>query len=70
VLKKWETKLANCKVTPEAIWPIAKFLSKKGWTKGTICSSWSLKPIFYTIEKASIIADCLENLCRPHARFV
>jgi hypothetical protein len=23
-LERWETKLVNCKVTPQAIWPIAK----------------------------------------------
>jgi hypothetical protein len=29
-LERWETLLANCEVTPEAIFPIAKSLSKKG----------------------------------------
>jgi hypothetical protein len=28
--ERWETKLANCKVTPQAIRPIAKSLTKKG----------------------------------------
>jgi hypothetical protein len=25
----WETKLANCEITPQAIWPIAKSLTKR-----------------------------------------
>jgi hypothetical protein len=29
-LKRWETKLANCKFKPQAIWPIVEFLSKRG----------------------------------------
>jgi hypothetical protein len=29
-----ETKLPNCEVTPQAISPIAKSLTKWGWTKG------------------------------------
>jgi hypothetical protein len=29
-LERWETKLANCKVTPQAVWPIAKSVTKRG----------------------------------------
>jgi hypothetical protein len=32
-LERWETKLSNCKVTPQAIWPIAKSLTKRGGSK-------------------------------------
>jgi hypothetical protein len=38
----------------------------KGRTKGTVCNSWSLRPIFYPIDKASIIADCLDDQFRAH----
>jgi hypothetical protein len=29
ILERWETKLVICEVTPKAIWPIAKSLTKK-----------------------------------------
>jgi hypothetical protein len=29
-LEKWETKIANFEVTPQAIWPIAKSLANRG----------------------------------------
>jgi hypothetical protein len=29
-LERWGKKLANCEVTPQAIWPFAKSLTKKG----------------------------------------
>jgi hypothetical protein len=32
-LERWETRLANCEFTPQAIWPIAKSLSKRGGPK-------------------------------------
>jgi hypothetical protein len=32
-LESWETKSANCEVTPQAIWPIAKSLTKRGEPK-------------------------------------
>jgi hypothetical protein len=32
-LEIWETKLANCEVTPQAIRPIAKSLVKRGGPK-------------------------------------
>jgi hypothetical protein len=64
-VERWETKLANCEVTPQAIWPIAKS-SQKGVDQSTICNSWSLRPIFYPIDKANIIADCLDDQFRAH----
>jgi hypothetical protein len=33
VLGRWETELANCEVTPQAIWPIAKSITKRGGPK-------------------------------------
>jgi hypothetical protein len=29
-LERWQTDLANCEVTPETIWPIAKSFIKGG----------------------------------------
>jgi hypothetical protein len=34
-LEQWETKIENCEVTPQAIWPIAKSLKKRGGPKAT-----------------------------------
>lgn len=28
VLEQWETKIENCEVIPQAIWPIAKSITK------------------------------------------
>jgi hypothetical protein len=59
-LKRWETKLAHCKVTPQAIWPIAKPFSKSR-PRAPSAVFGPLGPTFHQIEKANIIADCLEN---------
>jgi hypothetical protein len=34
-LERWENKIENCEVTPQAIWPIAKSLTKRGEAKVT-----------------------------------
>jgi hypothetical protein len=64
--ERWETELANCEVTPQAIWPIAKPLTKRGGPKAPSSIHGSLGPIFYPIDKANIITDCLENQFRGH----
>jgi hypothetical protein len=46
-----------------AIWPILKFLTKKGGSKAI---HGSLGPIFYPLSKANIIANGLENQFRAH----
>jgi hypothetical protein len=59
-LERWETKIANTDVTPQAIWPIAKSLMKRDGAK---------KPFgvtFHLLEKANAIADCLENQFTLH----
>jgi hypothetical protein len=40
----------------------------QGWTKGINCYSWSLGPNFHPLEKAKVIADCLERQFTPHDR--
>jgi hypothetical protein len=32
-LERWETKVRNCEVTPQAVWPIAKSLTKNDGPK-------------------------------------
>jgi hypothetical protein len=65
-LERWETELANFGVTPQAIWPIAKSLSKSCGPNTTSAIHHPLGPIFYPNDKANIIADCLENQFRMH----
>jgi hypothetical protein len=65
-LERWETKIANCEVTPQGIWPIAKFLTKGGGPKAPSVIYDLTGPIFYPTGKAKIIADCLEKQFIPH----
>jgi hypothetical protein len=65
-LERWETKIENCEVTPNAIWPIAKSLTKRGGPKAPATIHGLLGPAFYPSEKANVIANCLETLFTPH----
>jgi hypothetical protein len=55
VPEKWETKLANCEVTHEAIWLTAKSLSKRGRPKAPSAQFM-----------LAMITDCLGNQFRAH----
>jgi hypothetical protein len=60
-LERWETKIGNCEVTPQAIWLIAKSLLRKDGPRApTIIHSPSGLE-FHPSEKANAIADCLEK---------
>jgi hypothetical protein len=65
-LERWATKLENCEVTPQAIWHIAKSLTKRGGPKALSAIHDPVCPIFYPVDKANITADCLENQFRAH----
>jgi hypothetical protein len=65
-LEIWETKLANCEVTPQAIWPIEISLAKSSWPKAPSEIHGPLGPIFYPIDKDNIITHCLEDQFRAH----
>jgi hypothetical protein len=56
-----ETQLANCKVTPQAIWLIAKPFTKRGGPKAPSAVHGALGPVFHPFDNANIIAECLEN---------
>jgi hypothetical protein len=64
--ERWETNLANSEFIPQTTWPIAKSLTKRGGPKAPPTFHGPLDPIFYPIDKAYIIALCLENLFRAH----
>jgi hypothetical protein len=51
--ERWETKLANCQVTTQAICPIAKSLPKSGGSKAPSAIHGPLGPIFYPVDKAN-----------------
>jgi hypothetical protein len=50
-LERWETKIENCEVTLQAIWPIAKSLTKRGEPKAPTVIRNPLGPAFHPIEK-------------------
>jgi hypothetical protein len=50
-LERWETKLGNCEVTPQAIWPIVKSLTKSGGPKAPSAIHGQLGSTFYPIDK-------------------
>jgi hypothetical protein len=52
-LERWETKLTNCEVASQAIWSIAKSLSKKGGPKAPSEIHGLLGPIFYPVDKVN-----------------
>jgi hypothetical protein len=65
-LEWWKTKIENCEVTPQAIWPIAKYLTKRREAKATTTIHGPLGPVFYPNKKANVIANYLENLFTQH----
>jgi hypothetical protein len=51
-LERWETKIGNTEVTPQAIWPIAKSLLKRDGTRAPIAIHGSSGLKFHPSEKA------------------
>jgi hypothetical protein len=48
------------------MWPIAKSLTKTGGPKAPYAIHGPLGPIFYPVNKANIIANCLEEQFTVH----
>jgi hypothetical protein len=65
-LEKWETKLANTKLTPPAIWPIARSLTNRDGPRAPAAIHGPLGLKYYPADKSNAIADCLENQFTPH----
>jgi hypothetical protein len=65
-LERWENKIANCEVTPQVIWPVAKSLMKRDGPRAPTAIHGSSGIKFHPLEKANAIADCLENLFALH----
>jgi hypothetical protein len=65
-LEPLETKVRKCDVTPQALWPVAKSLMKKEWTKALVAVHEPLGITYHLNEKANVIVDCLENQFTTH----
>jgi hypothetical protein len=65
-LEGLQTKLASCKVTPEAVCSIVKSLTKRGGPNAPSAIHGFILSIFDPLSKAGIISDCLENQFRAH----
>jgi hypothetical protein len=55
-LERWETKIANTNVTPQAIWPIARSLIKMDGAKKPTAIHGPFSLTFHPLEKAKAIA--------------
>jgi hypothetical protein len=65
-LERWETKLSNCDVTPQVIWPITKSLMNRDGPRAPTAIHGSSAFKFLLTDKSKAIADCLEKMFTPH----
>jgi hypothetical protein len=65
-LERWETKISNIGVTPQAIWPIAKFLLKGDEPRAPTAIHGTSGLKLHPSDKANAIADSLEVQFTPH----
>jgi hypothetical protein len=65
-LQQWETILENTVLTPQAIWPIAKSLTKKEGPRVPTPIHGILGLKYQPEDKANAIANCLENQDTSH----
>jgi hypothetical protein len=65
-LERWETRIANCEATPQALLPIAKSLLKRDGPKAPTAIHGSSGLKFHPLDKVNAIADYLENLFTLH----
>jgi hypothetical protein len=64
-LERWEIKISNAEVTPEAIWPIAKSLLKRDGPRAPTAIHGASGLKFLPSEKTNAIADSLEIQFTP-----
>jgi hypothetical protein len=65
-LERWETKVGNCEVTLQALWPIVKSLMERVGPKAPTTIHGPLGITYQPNEKVNVIADCLENQFTSH----
>jgi hypothetical protein len=64
-LERWETKISNAEITPQAIWPIAKLILKRDGPRAPTVIHGASGLKFHPSEKGNAIADCLEIKFMP-----
>jgi hypothetical protein len=64
--ERWENKIGNCEVTPQAIWPIAKSLTNRDRPRAPTAIHGPSGLKYHPLDKSNAIADCLENQFAPH----
>jgi hypothetical protein len=65
-LELLETKIGNCEVTPQALWPVTKSLIERDKPKSPIIIHGPLGITYHPNEKAKMISDSLENRFTSH----
>jgi hypothetical protein len=65
-LERWETKICNTEVTPQAILSFAKFLLKRAGPRAPTVIHGPSGLELHPSEKANATADCLENQFTHH----
>jgi hypothetical protein len=64
--ERWEAKISNTEVKPQAIWPIAKSIQKRDGPRAPTAINGATGLKFHPSEKANAIADSLEIQFTPH----
>jgi hypothetical protein len=59
-------KLENTELTPQAMWPIVKYLTNRDGPRTPTAIHGLLGLKYHPEVKANAIADCLENQFAPH----
>jgi hypothetical protein len=65
-LERWETKVGNCEVTPQVLWPVMKSLMKRDGPKAPITVLGPVEITYRPNKKAIAFADYLENQFTCH----
>jgi hypothetical protein len=60
-LERWKTRIGNCEVTPQAVWPVAKSLMKRDGPKAPTGIHGLLGLKYHLLEKDNAISDGLKN---------
>jgi hypothetical protein len=61
-LERWETKLANTKLTPQTIWPIVKSSYNRDGPRAPTAIHGLLGLKYHPVDKVNTIDDCLKKL--------
>jgi hypothetical protein len=62
-LERWKAKIKSAEVTPQAIWPIAKSLRKKGGPRSPTAINGATGLKFHSSGKANAIENLKFNSC-------